>query len=156
VDRLLAHHRPERYSPAARASTDPTFFMARAYRRPGPDALESAWQRVREDLAAGRPRFSLVALCANLGADLDALYNAADTPLLATLRASDGRLGLLDGLAHLFLPVNARWRQTPRFVELCRRLGLVDYWNVTGRWPDCAIEVAPRYDFIATCRDPRA
>ncbi len=40
-------------------------------------------------------------------------------------------------------------RNDPRFVRLCARLGLVEFWTATGRWPDCADEVP--YDFRAEC-----
>ncbi len=40
-------------------------------------------------------------------------------------------------------------RRDRRFVKLCAQLGLCDYWVKTGRWPDCADEVAPYYDFRA-------
>jgi TolB-like protein len=36
-----------------------------------------------------------------------------------------------------------------RFVGLCAKLGLCDYWVKTDRWPDCADAVAPYYDFRA-------
>jgi hypothetical protein len=105
--------------------------------------------RVRADAASGRPRFSVVAVAANLGADLDELYDAVPVDGLRAFSTAEGRLGLLDGLSHLFLPVNARLRRSPRFVELCRALGLVDYWRRTDRWPDCVTAVAPAYDFVA-------
>jgi hypothetical protein len=35
----------------------------------------------------------------------------------------------------------------PRFVDLCARIGLCDYWVASERWPDCA-EWLP-YDFKA-------
>jgi hypothetical protein len=37
-----------------------------------------------------------------------------------------------------------------RFVALCAKLGLCDYWLETGRWPDCADQVP--YDFRAEAR----
>jgi TolB-like protein/tetratricopeptide (TPR) repeat protein len=40
--------------------------------------------------------------------------------------------------------------QDPRFPRLCAKLGLCDYWVETGKWPDCADEVA--YDFRAEAR----
>jgi adenylate cyclase len=40
----------------------------------------------------------------------------------------------------------------PRFVGLCAKIGLCDYWVKTGRWPDCAEAVAPYYDFKSECR----
>jgi hypothetical protein len=39
-----------------------------------------------------------------------------------------------------------------RFVRLCAKLGLCDYWVNTGRWPDCADAVATYYDFRAEAR----
>jgi hypothetical protein len=41
-------------------------------------------------------------------------------------------------------------RNDPRFVRLCARLGLVDYWLQSGKWPDCVVEVP--YDFRAACQ----
>jgi TolB-like protein len=49
----------------------------------------------------------------------------------------------------LFLPANKEARDDPRFVTLCARLGLVEYWLETELWPDCADEVP--YDFRAAC-----
>jgi hypothetical protein len=56
-------------------------------------------------------------------------------------------VGPLDGLSHLFLRVNSRLRTNARFVTLCKRLGLVDYWRDSDQWPDCVDEVASHYDF---------
>ena len=56
------------------------------------------------------------------------------------------------GLHHLFSPGSRALRADPRFVRLCARLGLCDYWVATGRWPDCADEVASDYDFRARAR----
>jgi TolB-like protein len=39
-----------------------------------------------------------------------------------------------------------------RYVELCAKLGLCDYWVATGRWPDCAQPGAVPYDFKAEAR----
>ena len=36
----------------------------------------------------------------------------------------------------LFIPVSAAMRADPRFVDLCRGCGLVDYWRQSGHWPD--------------------
>jgi len=37
-----------------------------------------------------------------------------------------------------------------RFVGLCAKIGLCDYWVTSGYWPDCADEVP--YDFRAEAR----
>lgn len=38
-------------------------------------------------------------------------------------------------------------RADPRFVKVCARLGLLEYWQATQHWPDCVGEVP--YDFKA-------
>jgi hypothetical protein len=44
-------------------------------------------------------------------------------------------------------------RADPRFVTVCARLGLVEYWLDSGHWPDCAEDVP--YDFRAECEAQR-
>ena len=43
-------------------------------------------------------------------------------------------------------------RDDARFVILCDKLGLADYWLSTGCWPDFAEEVASLYDLKAECQ----
>jgi hypothetical protein len=45
-------------------------------------------------------------------------------------------------------------RNDPRFVPLCARLGLVEFWLATQKWPDC-VDEAP-YDFKAACEKARS
>ena len=45
-------------------------------------------------------------------------------------------------------------RDDPRFPRLCARLGLVEFWSASGKWPDCVDEVP--YDFRAACEALRA
>jgi hypothetical protein len=47
----------------------------------------------------------------------------------------------------IFFPPNRPMMRDIRFVGLCAKLGLCDYWVASGRWPDCA-DRAP-YDFKA-------
>ena len=42
-------------------------------------------------------------------------------------------------------------RRDPRFARVCVELGLHDYWLESGSRPDCAVEVATDYDFMAAC-----
>ena len=44
-------------------------------------------------------------------------------------------------------------RNDPRFVPLCARLGLAEFWVSTGQWPDCVDEVP--YDFRSACEKAR-
>ncbi|HEY2049692.1 MAG TPA: winged helix-turn-helix domain-containing protein [Caulobacteraceae bacterium] len=50
----------------------------------------------------------------------------------------------------IFRPDNRPMIDDPRFVRLCGKLGLCDYWIATNRWPDCA-DTTP-YDFRAAAR----
>jgi TolB-like protein len=52
-----------------------------------------------------------------------------------------------------FTPPNKAGRADPRFVQLCVRVGLVDYWLATENWPDCVDEVP--YDFKTACLSAR-
>ncbi|WP_373489130.1 TIR domain-containing protein [Blastomonas sp.] len=55
---------------------------------------------------------------------------------------------------HLLFPAAyTKLRADPRFVKLCARLGLVEYWLATEKWPDCAQTVP--YDFKAECEKYR-
>ena len=42
---------------------------------------------------------------------------------------------------------------TRAFARLCARLGLVEFWLASGKWPDCADEVP--YDFRRACEEVR-
>ncbi len=52
----------------------------------------------------------------------------------------------------IFISSNSGMIEDPRFARLCAKLGLVDYWVATGRWPDCADEGVLPYDFKAEAR----
>lgn len=54
--------------------------------------------------------------------------------------------------AIIFVAANRAMIADPRFVRLCGRLGLAQYWTATGRWPDCADDPALGYDFRSECR----
>jgi DNA-binding winged helix-turn-helix (wHTH) protein/TolB-like protein/tetratricopeptide (TPR) repeat protein len=49
-------------------------------------------------------------------------------------------------LPYLFLPRAAPLRSDRRFMSLARRLGFVEYWTSTGRWPDFCSEPGLPYD----------
>ena len=64
-------------------------------------------------------------------------------------RSQDGAFGS----SSMFAPYySARMMHDIRFVGLCAKLGLCDYWVTTGRWPDCAEDGVLSYDFKAECR----
>ncbi len=133
----------------------------------------SGWQggslrenrRYTDALETGDP-----ALAADLVERYSALLDRSGTLPLNYIEAISA-LGLPDrafGLAerasfdHMFDPdgplpsgsfpgtVLGRWsalNKSPRFVDLCDRLGLCAYWTATRRWPDC-VDWTP-YDFKA-------
>jgi TolB-like protein len=75
----------------------------------------------------------------------------------AKLGPSGGPKDVMGGNAyrtHLLFPAAyTKLRADPRFVKLCARLGLVEYWLATQMWPDCAQTVP--YDFKAECEKYR-
>jgi DNA-binding winged helix-turn-helix (wHTH) protein/tetratricopeptide (TPR) repeat protein len=46
----------------------------------------------------------------------------------------------------LFRPGMAAVRRDPRFMQVAKRIGLVDYWESSGRWPDFCSEPGLSYD----------
>lgn len=150
VARLLDGKSRARFGADARRMIDAAFVAVDALRSPRRrTACRDAMNRLQKSVAAEGSPFGLIGLCARLGADLDILYDTVEQCGFNALRKAAAPVTPLDGVIHLFLRVNARLRQSPRFVALCRRLGLVDYWLATGHWPDCVNEVAPHYDFRA-------
>jgi adenylate cyclase len=82
----------------------------------------------------------------------DFVYDLFQRASFDHLFEPDGRLREGDfGLHHLFSFDDAM-RRDRRFVQLCGWLGLCSYWVKTGRWPDCADELAGYYDFRAEAR----
>ena len=62
--------------------------------------------------------------------------------IFSSLRPADSYFvtGVIFGAAY------AQARDAPRFLDLCAKLKLCDYWIETDRWPDCAQEIRA-YDF---------
>jgi len=126
----------------------------RAKREPTPEHI-GAW---RTDLEAKVARMGCVDVSrlvysAHLGL-VDEAYRAAEAARLGPTGSPDDVMGP-DGYrtALLFQAGMPELRNDPRFVRLCARLGLVEFWTTTGKWPDCADEVP--YDFRAECARAR-
>jgi len=83
----------------------------------------------------------------------DAAYDLIERADFGFLRRPGERM-LGDDIS-LNLLFDQGWRtlrQDRRFVTLCARLGLCDYWVRSGNWPDCADDVGAFYDFRAEAR----
>lgn len=81
---------------------------------------------------------------------VDQAYDVLDTVKLGPSGSPDDAIGnMAYSPALLFNAHDRNFRADPRFVKLCARLGLVEYWLATQNWPDCADDVP--YDFRAEC-----
>ncbi len=90
-------------------------------------------------------------------ADLGFLEESFDLLDEVKLGPSGDRADVLGPNAYrphvLFQAARTKLRSSPRFVKLCARLGLIEYWLATEQWPDCADDVS--YDFRAECEAHR-
>ncbi|HET9978263.1 MAG TPA: winged helix-turn-helix domain-containing protein [Burkholderiaceae bacterium] len=145
VDRLLAlaAKRPLR-------EFQDTIPFVRAKRDPTPEHI-GAWRSDFEAHVArtGGVDVARLVYAAHLGL-VDEAYRAADAARLGPAGTADDIMGP-DGYrtALLFQASMPELRNDPRFPRLCARLGLVEFWRATGKWPDCADEVP--YDFRLEC-----
>ena len=149
VDRLLA---PSANAPLREFQDGVAFIQAK--RHPTPEnvggirsALEAQFEKT------GSVDVSRLVYAAHLGL-VDDAYRTAETARLGPLGTADDIMGP-DGYrtALLFHAGMPELRNDPRFVPLCARLGLVEFWLATGTWPDCVDDVP--YDFKAECEKAR-
>jgi TolB-like protein/tetratricopeptide (TPR) repeat protein len=145
VDRLLAvaATRPLR-------EFQDTIPFVRAKRDPTPENLAAYRSEFEAHLAiTGGVDVARLVYAAHLGL-VDEAYRAVEGARLGPVGASTDIMGP-DGYrtALLFQASMPELRNDPRFPRLCARLGLVEFWLATGRWPDCADEVP--YDFRTEC-----
>ena len=86
-----------------------------------------------------------ICVAAKLG-DLDAAFAMAEAyllrrgPSVGVLPSGPELLAVTDGRWQitmlLFIPATAPMRADPRFMVLCRDMGMVDYWRASGTRPD--------------------
>lgn len=116
-----------------------------------PSFLQAHREVVSAKLARdGRLSLSEIVRLHDLGAP-DQAFEAAERASFAHLFQADGQVIGRWTPAILFLAANRPMIADRRFVRLCARLGLVDYWASSGRWPDCADDPGLPYDFRAEC-----
>jgi TolB-like protein/tetratricopeptide (TPR) repeat protein len=122
----------------------------RAKRDPTPENI-GAWRIALEAQVArtGGVDVAQLVYAAHLGL-VDMAYQLVGTARLGPAGTSDDIMGP-DGYrtSLMFLSGMPEMRNDPRFAALCARLGLVEFWMTTGKWPDCAGEVP--YDFKDEC-----
>ncbi len=81
----------------------------------------------------------------------DEVYDILGQASFAHLFEDGGALPVGDfSFNVVFSPAYAALRADPRFVSLCDKLGLCDFWMASGAWPDCADDVG--YDLRAEAR----
>jgi adenylate cyclase len=127
----------------------------RAKRDPTPTNID-AWKNTMQALVdrTGGVDVSALVYAAHLGL-VDDAYRMAETARLGPAGTGDDIMGPdAYRTSLLFQAGMPELRNDPRFPGLCARLGLVEFWMETGKWPDCADEVP--YDFKARCAEVRA
>ena len=81
---------------------------------------------------------------------VDPVYDLIDQVKLGPSGGSGDHIGFgAYRTGGLFSAATPEMRNDIRCVKLCARLGLVEYWLETQKWPDCADQVP--YDFRAEC-----
>ena len=77
-------------------------------------------------------------------------YGVLDSAVFGPVGGPNDEMGLGAYMpGPIFSTRLSAFRADPRFVKLCARLGLVEYWLARQKWPDCVDEVP--YDFRAEC-----
>jgi TolB-like protein/class 3 adenylate cyclase len=126
----------------------------RAKRDPSPQRIATWWREVEDFVGkTGSIDVGRLAYSAHLGL-VDEAYQVAETAVLGPTGTPYDIMGP-DGYRPtlMFQARMPELRNDPRFPRLCARLGLVELWLATGKWPDCADEVP--YDFRAACAEVR-
>ncbi|MBW2425762.1 MAG: hypothetical protein JRG86_16065 [Deltaproteobacteria bacterium] len=145
VDRLLA----VAASRQMREFEDGLAFI-RAKREPTPETL-GIWRDALDTHVerTGWVDVARLVYSAHLGL-VDEAYRLAEAARLGPTGTDEDLMGP-DGYrtSLLFQAGMPELRNDTRFPRLCARLGLVEYWLATEKWPDCADEVP--YDFRRQC-----
>jgi adenylate cyclase len=145
VDRLLA----AAANWPARSFDDGVMFV-RAERNPTAENIGAMRDVLEAHVArTGSVDVTRLVYAAHLGL-VDDVYRIVESARLGPRGSVDDVIGpdaYRTGM--LFWKGMPEIRNDPRFVRLCARLGLVEFWLATQKWPDCVDEVP--YDFKAAC-----
>jgi DNA-binding winged helix-turn-helix (wHTH) protein/TolB-like protein/Flp pilus assembly protein TadD len=117
--------------------------------KPAPPAAKAAAAKaIRSAMAAGDIDVNEgLQMIAKLG-DIDSAFTIAGT----LLRPNDLRQGLTMTRRFLFRSSAAGMRRDPRFMPLAAKIGLVDTWEKTGKWPDFCSQPGLPYDCRTAAR----
>lgn len=150
VDRLIA----AAANWPARAFDDGVMFV-RAERNPTAENIGAIRDALEAHVAkTGSVDVTRLVYAAHLGL-VDDVYRIAESAHLGPRGSADDVIGpdaYRTGM--LFWKGMPEIRNDPRFVRLCARLGLVEFWLATQKWPDCVDEVP--YDFRVACEQARS
>jgi len=132
-----------------------TIPFIRAKREPSMENLGAWWREIEAHVEkTGGIDVARLVYSAHLGL-VDQAYALAET---ARLGPDGSREDIMGPDAYrtslLFQASMPELRNDRRFAHLCARLGLVEFWLASDKWPDCE-ETAP-YDFQAECRRVQA
>jgi len=131
-----------------------TLAFVRTKRDPTPENIRD-WQRNFEAQVnkTACVDVSRLVYAGHLGL-VDKAFEVAETACLGPVGTDHDIMGIDAYRTSMLFPVPMpELRKDRRFLRLCARLGLVEYWLTTGKWPDCVDEVP--YDFRAECENAR-
>ena len=121
-------------------------------RRPDPAYVANRLHAARQELArTGTAQLHQFLALHSLGAE-DETFELVDQASFANMFDPNGPPPAGGSPAIIWLPLYEPMRRDPRFVALCAKLGLCDYWVKSAQWPDCAVTGVLPYDFQAECR----
>lgn len=128
--------------------------FARVMRDPSPRGRRAMFETIRKRAdATGHIDPQVAVVAAELGF-VDETYALLERSRFGPCGSPRDVMGTHAYRTLLLFPQAYRTlRADPRFVTVCARLGLVDYWLTTQHWPDCAADVP--YDFRAECERHR-
>lgn len=151
VDKLLNPHRLEHYPLREHA---PIAGLVTSLRSPDPASRRLVLERMREQVAQTGHLDPFAMVFPAIAGFANEAFDILDAAKFGPAGGPGDMLGFNAYRSHrCFAAAYPELRANPRFVKMCARLGLVEYWLETQAWPDCADTVP--YDFRAECEKYR-
>ena len=147
VDRLIEPARLALYPLREHVGVIP---FARVMRNPSPRNRRNMWDAIRRRAeSSGHIDAQVAVIAAEIGF-VDEVYDLLDRARLGPGGSPQDVMGTHAYRSLLLFPkAYAALRSDPRFVQICSRVGLADYWLASQNWPDCADDVL--YDIKSAC-----